>query len=247
MSLRRWGAQTRMELALVSRNGESLLLTLALPVMILVFFSVVDVLPTGSVTGDPVDFLAPGVLALAVMSSALVNLAIGTGFDRQYGVLKRLGATPLTRLELLAAKVAVVLVVEAVQLTVLVLVGVALGWSPGAGLGLVIVGSLLATVGFAGIGLTLAGTLPGLVALAAANGLYFVLLLSSGMIIPLDELPGSARPVLRLLPSTALADIAHGAVGANGSLGARPWLVLAAWGLVAPLVASRLFTWEPAR
>ena len=94
--------------------------------LLLVFFCVVDVLPTG--TDDPVDFLAPGVLALAVMSTAMVGLGIATGFERQYGVLKRLGATPLGRPALLAAKTTAVVVVEAVQVAVLVPVALLLGW-----------------------------------------------------------------------------------------------------------------------
>jgi 16S rRNA (adenine1518-N6/adenine1519-N6)-dimethyltransferase len=81
---------------------------------LLVFFSLVDVLPIDA--DDPVDFLAPGVLSLAVMSTAMVNLAISTGFERQYLVLKRLGTTPLGRPALLAAKTVAVVVVELVQL-----------------------------------------------------------------------------------------------------------------------------------
>ena len=69
------------------------------------FFSVVDVLPKGDFRHS-VDYLTPGVLALAVMSTGMVQLAIGTAFERQYGVLKRLGATPLGRPRLLAAKTA---------------------------------------------------------------------------------------------------------------------------------------------
>src|SRR5438045_343160 len=94
--MRRWRAQTRAEVVMTLRRGESVLLTLVIPVMLLVFFSLVDVLPTGR--KHPVDFLAPGVLALAVMSTAMVGLGIATGFERQYGVLKRLGSTPLGRL-----------------------------------------------------------------------------------------------------------------------------------------------------
>jgi hypothetical protein len=120
--------QVRAELQLVARNGEQLLLTLGIPVMLLVFFSLVDVLPTG--TDDPIDFLAPGVLALAVMSTAMVSLGIATGFERTYLVLKRLGATPLGRGRLIAAKIVAVVVVEMVQFAVLVPVSYALGWNP---------------------------------------------------------------------------------------------------------------------
>jgi ABC-2 type transport system permease protein len=94
-------AQTRLELTVTLRNGESLLVTVGIPVGCLLFFSTVDVLP---IEGKAVDFLAPGVLALAVLSTAFANLAISTGFDRSYGVLKRLGATPLGRQRLIAAK-----------------------------------------------------------------------------------------------------------------------------------------------
>ena len=120
-------AHLRLELALLARNGESLLLTLGIPALLLVFFANVDVLP---IDGEPIDFLAPGVLSLAVLSTALVNLAIGTAFEREYGVLKRLGATPLGRPRLLAAKTFAILVVEAVQVAVLWALALALGWDP---------------------------------------------------------------------------------------------------------------------
>ena len=162
--------QIGTEVRLVGRNGEQLLLTLGIPVLLLVFFSLVDVLPTG--TDDPVDFLAPGVLALAVMSTSMVSLGIGTGFERTYHVLKRLGATPLGRTRLIAAKIASVVVVELVQLAVLVPVAYALGWRPGSPNWLLAIGGVvLGTMAFAGIGLSLAGRLRGEINLAAQNGL----------------------------------------------------------------------------
>ncbi|MBI5090275.1 MAG: ABC transporter permease, partial [Actinobacteria bacterium] len=194
--------QIRTEVQLVARNGEQLLLTLGIPVLLLVFFSLVDVLPTEEATrsGDPVDFLAPGVLALAVMSTAMVSLGIGTGFERTYLVLKRLGATPLGRTRLVIAKIVGVLVVELVQFAVLVPVAYALGWRPdGARWPLAIVAVVLGTTAFAGIGLTLAGRLRGEINLAAQNGIYLVLLLLGGMVIPFGELPAPLRAVAREL------------------------------------------------
>jgi ABC-2 type transport system permease protein len=239
-------AQTRIELALTVRRGESVLLTLGIPVLLLVFFSVVDVLPLPTGTEDPVDFLAPGVLALAVMSTGMVGLGIATGFERSYGVLKRLGATPLGRPALLAAKTTAVIAIEAVQFAVLVPVAYALGWRPAAGFTLL--GALLAvvlgTIAFSGIGLALAGRLRGEVNLAAANGLYLVLLLLGGMVIPLDELPGPLRWLARLLPAGALSDALHGALSAAEGVPARAWIVLVAWAVGAPLLAARTFRWE---
>ena len=235
-------AQTRVELTLTLRRGESVLLALGIPVLLLVFFSTVDVLPTG--TAEPIDFLAPGVLALAVMSTAMVGLGIATGFERQYGVLKRLGASPLGRPALLAAKTLAVLAVEVVQVAVLVVVALLLGWDPAGSALAAGFAMLLATVGFAGAGLLMAGTMRGEVVLAAANGLYLVLLLLGGMVIPLAKLPAVARAAARLLPAAALSDALHGAFAAAGHVPARAWLVLAAWAVVAPVVAALTFRWE---
>lgn len=235
--------QARVETTLSLRRGESLLLTLGIPVGLLVFFSVVDVLPIDG--DDPVRFLAPGVLALAVMSSAMVNLAISTGFERQYLVLKRLGATPLGRGRLLGAKTIAVGLLIAVQVVVLSAVALALGWDPDtAGIPLALAGIVLATVGFAGLGLLMAGTLRAEMTLALANGLYLVLLLLGGMVIPLDELPGAVAAVAELLPSAALADVTFGALTPGESIEARSWVVLAVWAVAAPLAARRWFRWE---
>ncbi len=233
-------AHLRLELTLLVRNGESLLLTLGIPVLLLVFFANVDVLP---IDDEPIEFLAPGVLALAVLSTALVNLAISTGFEREYGVLKRLGATPLGRPRLLAAKTLAILAVEVVQLAVLWLVALALGWDPAPRAGF-LAAALLGTVACGGIGLCLAGSLKALVTLAAANGLYILLLLLSGMVIPLHELPGPLRAIARALPSGALAEAVRGTLTEGGSVPGRAWVVLAAWAVASPLLASRLFRWE---
>jgi ABC-2 type transport system permease protein len=239
--MRPYLAHLRLELAVLARNGESLLLTLGIPVLLLSFFAKVDVLP---IDGEPIDFLAPGVIALAILSTSLVNLAIGTSFEREYGVLKRLGSTPLGRPRLLAAKTTAIAVVEVVQVAVLWLLALALGWDPSVQPLPVLAAVLLGTIACAGLGLTMAGRLPALVTLAAANGLYLVLLLLSGMVIPLDELPGPARAVARALPSGALADAVRGALTAGVDIPGGAWLVLGAWAIAAPLAAVKLFRWE---
>jgi ABC-2 type transport system permease protein len=230
-----------VELALTLRRGESVLLSLGIPVLLLVFFSFVDVLPTG--TDDPIDFLAPGVLALAVMSTAMVGLGIATGFERQYGVLKRLGSTPLGRPALLTAKTLAILAVELLQVAVLAGVSLLLGWRPSGSVAAMVPAMLLATVAFAGLGLLMAGRLRGEAVLAAANGLYLVLLLLGGMVIPVGELPGALRAVARALPAAALSDVLHAASTAAAVPG-RAWLVLAAWAVAAPLAAAVSFRWE---
>lgn len=241
--MNRFIAQWRAELRVVVANPEQLLVTLGIPLLLVVFFSRVDVLPTGDAA--PIDFLAPGVIALAVMSTAMVSLGISTGFQRSYRVLKRLGATPLGRGRLLGAKVATIAAVEVVQFAVLVPVALALGWSPTrpnwlAALGAVIVG----TMAFAGLGLTLAGRLRAEVNLAAQNGLYLLLLLLGGMIISVDELPAALRAVALALPSGALADVLRESLAHAGTRPGVSWVILAAWALSAPAVAALSFRWE---
>jgi ABC-2 type transport system permease protein len=235
--------QLRAELRRVASNGEQLLLTLGIPVLLLVFFSLVDVLPTG--TKEPIDFLAPGILALATMSTAMVSLGIGTGFERGYHVLKRLGTTPLGRPRLIAAKIGSVIAVEIVQFAVLIPVAFALGWNPDSPNWLLgVIAVIVGTMAFAGIGLTLAGRLPAEINLAALNGLYLVLLLLGGIVIPFAKLPGAIRAVAHALPSGALADVLREALSNAGTQPTRSWVVLCIWAVAAPLLAARLFRWD---
>lgn len=231
----------RMELLLTLRRGESVLLTFLIPVVILAFFSLVDVLPTG--TDDPVDFLVPGVLALSVMSTAMTGLAIATGFERSTGVLKRLAITPLARRDLIAAKAGAVLGVEVLQVALLLVIGMALGWNASSGLGLALLAMVLATVAFAGIGMLMAGTLPSLTTLALANAVHVVLLLMGGVVVPIDDMPAALRAVARALPIGSLSDITHAALGGHMT-SARAWIVLGAWAIGAPALAAWRFRWE---
>lgn len=238
--MRRILLQFRAEWNVIARNSEQLLLTLVIPLVLLGFFGSVDILPLGD--GDPLDVLVPGVLAVAVMSSAMVSLGIATGFERSYLVLKRLGATPLRRGELVLAKALAVFAVEVVQTVLLVALGVALGWRTDATQVLLAVPAvLLGTMAFAGIGLVLAGRLRAEVNLAAQNGLYVILLLAGGMIVPASELPSPMRSIVEWLPPEALAAVlSHALVGADAG---SQWWVLATWAVVVPPIAARRFRW----
>src|SRR4051812_8917792 len=239
-------AQASMESRLMVRNGEQLLLALVIPLLVLV----------GGVAGAhrigihfderAVDALTPGVLALAVMSTAFTSLAIATGFERRYGVIKRLGASPLSRTGLLAGKISAVLAVQAIQLAVLIGTGFALGWNPVGGadavLG-VILTVLCGTAAFASLGLLMAGVLRAEATLAAANLLYLLLLVGGAVLTPVDEYPAGMQGVVRLLPSAALANgIANSTIE-----GVIPWaaaLSLALWAAVLGYLVSRTFRWD---
>jgi ABC-2 type transport system permease protein len=235
-------AQTRVEMLLTLRRGESLLVTLVIPLGILVFFSSVDAVNT--TYKEPVDFLVPGVLALAVMSSAMVSLGIATGYERRYGVLKRLGSTPLSRAGLLSAKTLNVLALELVQAAVIVIAGLALGWSPTGGLVAAVVLLLVGTVAFAGIGMLLAGTLRAEANLAVANGLFLVLLFLGGMAYPLSKLPDALETVAKALPAAALSETVRAVLTPGRAFPAGELAVLLIWAVAAPLAAARWFRWE---
>lgn len=241
--MKAFAAQLRIELVLAARRGETLLLTIGIPLGLLVFFSLVDVLPLPSGIDDPVDFLAPGVLALAILSTGMVQTAIGVAFERQYGVLKRLGVTPLGRPRLLGAKLVATLLIELVQLVVLGIAAVLLGWDPSLAAGAVLGAVVLGTAAFGGLGLLMAGRLRGEVTLAAANGLYIVLLLIGGMVFPLSELPGALRSVAEVLPAAALAEVL-GSAAVGDLAGGRWWLTLVGWAIAAPVAAALTFRWE---
>jgi ABC-2 type transport system permease protein len=234
-------AQARAELLLQLRRGENLIVTLAIPLGVLVFFAQVDAISTD--LDEPVDFLVPGVLALSVMAAAMVSLGIATGFERRYGVLKRLGSTPLSRGGLLTAKTATVLVLEVVQFVLVIATGLALGWDFQRGvvpaLGLL----LLGTVAFAGIGLLMAGTLRAEANLAASNALFLVLLFLGGMAYPLERLPDAVEAVARVLPAAALSETVRSVLSSE-SFPAGEFVVLVAWAVLAPLAAARWFRWE---
>jgi ABC-2 type transport system permease protein len=238
-------AQTRMETRLLLRNGEQLLIAAVIPVIVLVG----GVLASGRIglefPAGAVDTLTPGVLALAIMSTSFTSLAIATGFERRYGVLKRLGASPLPRSGLLLGKVGALLVVELLQVLLIAVVARLFGWAPSPGavglLGAAVV-ALLGTAAFASLGLALAGAVRAEATLAAANLAYLLLMAGGAVVIPSTSY-GAAGPVLELLPSGALGNGLRAAL-VEGAVPVVPLVVLAAWTAVGTALTARTFRWE---
>jgi ABC-2 type transport system permease protein len=234
-------AQTRMELRLLLRNGEQVGLTLVIPLLLTLFFN----LPLlYSLDGRRIDFVVPSILALSVMSAAFTGLAIGTGFERKYAVLKRLGATALPRDVLLLAKTLAVLMLEVIQAALVCALGFALGWHPHGDPVWAVLLIALATVAFGGLGLLLAGTLRAEVTLAAANLIWIVLLFCGGIAIPLSKYPQGVADVLRNLPSAALSDGLHSVLQDGAGMPVRPLVTLLVWAALALPAAARWFRWE---
>lgn len=240
--LRQVATQAAMESRLMLRNGEQLLLAVVIPVIVLVG-GVLAGRHVGMDFGRPlVDVLTPGVLALAVMSTSFTSLAIATGFERRYGVLKRLGSSPLPRHGLLLGKIGALLLVQVLQVLVIGAVALALGWDPRGGWLAAPATIVLGTAAFASLGLLLAGVLRAEATLAAANLVYLLLLAGGGVVLPTDSY-GSAGALLRLLPSGALGDGLRSAFE-RGTPDLGALLVLAVWAVTGATLAGRWFRWE---
>ncbi|MBN4926497.1 ABC transporter permease [Hoyosella rhizosphaerae] len=232
------GAQTRLELLLLLRNGEQLLLTLLIPITLLIGFTV---MPFGDIPEPRAAAVIPGILALAVMSTAFTGQAIAVGFDRRYGALKRLGATPLPTWAIIAGKSCAVVLVVCLQMIILGTVAVALGWRPGFGALLAAVpGVALGTVAFAAMGLFLGGWLRAEIVLALANILWFVLA-GVGSIVLMAHISGETgyRGIAQLIPSGALVDALS--VGLGGGTSLLGLAVLAVWAGIFGFAAMRTF------
>lgn len=230
----------RVETALTLRNGEQILLTVLIPLALLVGLSVLDILPVPAAAGvSATDWVTPRIMALAVMSSAFTGQAIALGFDRRYGVLKRLAATALPRWLLVAGRVVAALVVVAVQVVVLGVVAFALGWSPdAAGTALALIPLVLGTLSFGALGVLLGGALRADIVLALANIVWFVLLLAGGILLGPATLPDALGTIVALLPSGALAQ-AMRATLVDGALPPQPLVVLVVWAAAAGVLAGR--------
>jgi ABC-2 type transport system permease protein len=240
-TMQRLTAQTRMELTLLIRNGEQLLLTIVIPTIVLLLFATAPVI---DLPGRRIDFVAPGVLGLALLSTAFTGQAIATGFERRYAVLRRLGATPLSRSTLLIAKTLAVLAVEALQIALLIAVAYALGWHPHGDPAAVIALLALGTAAFSGLGLLMAGTLRAEATLAAANLVFLLLLALGGVVVPLHDFGSPLRDVLSWLPISALTDGLRHVLRNATSVPLHDWVTLAAWAVGSITVAARTFRWD---
>jgi ABC-2 type transport system permease protein len=239
--LQRIGAQARFDVTAMLRNGEQLLLTVILPMLVLVGLARSSVVELGD--GPRIALATPGVLALALISTSFTGQAIGTGFDRRAGLLRLLGTTPLGRSGLIAGRIVAVLSVQVIQLVLLGAVALALGWRPAAaGILPAIVAGVLGTAAFVSLGLLLAGTLRAEAVLAVANLVWVLLLAGGGVVLAADRY-GPWGDVVRWLPSGALGDALRETL-ARGGWPVLDLVILLAWTAILAGAATRWFRWS---
>lgn len=231
-------AIAKADLQINLRQSEAVLLTFLIPLGLLLFVGFTGIL------GIEVETLVPGLFALAVLSSAFVSLAIGTGFNRQFGVLKRFGATPVPPLSLVLGKALAVTATELLQVVLLwATAAIFFDWSPDVKVFGLLAAFVLGTVGPAGLALLIAGRFKAATTLALANGLYFVFLGIGDIFVPSEYLSDSVLALSNLLPAAPLAALFRWSTGV-GDITAATWIALVAWAVFAPLLASRFFRWE---
>ncbi|GED98077.1 ABC transporter permease [Gordonia crocea] len=237
-------AQSALELRLLLRNGEQLLLTMFIPITLLIGLCLI---PLSTDAGDSPSARAhtflPVILAVAIMSTAFTGQAIAVGFDRRYGALKRLGATAIPRWGIIAGKSIAVLIVVLAQMVLLSGIAAVFGWRPNAGgMGYAAVAIVLGTVMFAALGLALGGTGKAEVVLAAANLIWFVLAGFASLVVLGSRVPDGARTFARGTPSGALADALREA--GEGRFALPAFLVLAVWAVLGTAAAVKWFRFD---
>jgi len=235
-------ATAALEVRLMMRNGEQLLLTLGIPVLLLLGLSTLHFVTLGP--GPAIQWAMPGVMTLAIMSTAFTAQAIATGFDRRSGAMTFIGSTPLGRLGLLAGKTLAVIVIELIQFAILVPIAYALSWHPHGDPVSVVAYLIVGTAAFSSLGFALAGALRAEAVLAAANAIWLALLFVGGTVIPLDRLPHGLALVAAATPSGALGAGLRSVLVHGDSLAAWPLLVLCGWTVFGVVVAARTFKWD---
>ncbi|WP_304275030.1 ABC transporter permease [Rothia mucilaginosa] len=238
--------QGRYETMAMLRNGEQLMLNIIFPVMALFalrFTGLIDEY-ANSVGVSRMDAAVPGVLALCVISTALSGQGIATGFDRRYGVLRFLATTPLGRNGLIMGKCIAVLVVVAIQFTLVAALGYGLGWRPDAiAVSRSIITMLMGAGAFTALGLLIAGTVRAEATLAIVNIAWVILAGAGGVVFPLKSFPDWYAGIVAWSPSAALGDALRGNFIQHQWL-ADPHWVLIVWTVVIGFVASRKFKWS---
>lgn len=226
-------SQTGMELRLTLRRGESLVVTLAIPLLVLGFIP------------QDVQFLVPGVLALSVVATSMVSFAISTAYDRSYGVLKLLGGSPLGRGRLIGAKLLSILAIQAVQVGCVAGLGLALGWDPvPSGVPAAVVVIVVGSAAFTGLGMLMAGTLRAEATLAVSNLLFVLFIPFGGVVLPVESMPTAVADIAKLLPITAFSEALRLAFGGLPAVTSAPFALLVVWAVALVTAAVRTFKWE---
>lgn len=154
-----------------------------------------------------IDFLLPGIVALAIMQMAVFSVAFVFVDYKEKGILKRLLATPMKPYQFVTANVVTRLLVAVIQATLLILVGVYLFHAHVLGsVWLLIPPVILGGIMFLGMGFTISGLAKTVDAVPAiANLIVFPMLFLGGTFFPIDNMPNWLQHIVKYLPLTYLS------------------------------------------
>jgi len=234
-------AASALELKMLLRNGEQLLLAVVIPIAALIGMTTTTVV---NLTGPRIDTVTPGVLALAIMSTAFTSQAITTAFDRRYGVLKRLAAAGMGRGLLIAGKCGAALIVIVGQWVILGTIALILHWHPHGNAAWLVLIAVLGAAAFIGLALLIGGTLRAEAVLAIANVIWFALVIVGGVIIPLTKSPHWLRVIGDLTPAGALSSALRGVLQTGSAPAMASLAVLLGWIIIGWGGTVRWFQWQ---
>ena len=240
-ALRRILAHAGLETRVLLSNGEQLTVAVALPAMVLIGLWL---LPLGRLEGvAAVDTAVAATFATALISTSFTSQAILTGFDRRNGVLRWVATTPLGRSDYLAGKILATLTTHVLQVVVLGLIALIIGWRPELlGLAAMVPVWLIGTVAFGALGMLVAGTLRTEAVLAVSNLLFVLMVAAGGVAFPASTYPRILSGLVDLLPSGALGELLRACL-ASGSFSIGSVVVLLAWAVGGTLAVIRWFRW----
>ena len=239
--LRRILSHGNLEARILLSNAEQLMVAIALPALVLIGLWL---LPLGRLDGvAAIDTAVAATFATALISTSFTSQAIITGFDRRNGVLRWVATTPLGRGGYLAGKILATLATHVLQVLVLGVIALIIGWRPELpGLLAAVPVWLTGTVAFGALGLLVAGTLRTEAVLAVSNLVFVLLVAVGGVAFPASSYPRILGGLVDLLPSGALGELLRACL-ASGAFSPGSALVLLAWAVAGVLAVVRWFRW----
>ena len=197
---------------------------------------------------SPIVLMTVGMITYCVITAAFEGLVPKIVRQRDAGILKRLGGTPLRRWVFVAGKALSASVLVFVETALIFVVGLVSTdvtvagswWLLG---GMLLLGTFtLAALGFIVSNLT--SSPDG--AVVAVHAIYIPMLLLCGAFVPVEALPGVLQVVAKAFPLTYFATPFRSVMTEGASLAAvgRDLVVLAGWTVGSWIVAVKTLRWQ---
>jgi len=208
------------------------------------------------VSGEPlraqdlqyIDFLAPGILAMAIMQSGVYGLALFIVSSREKRILKRLHATPAGAAYILAGRIVPALLISFIQTALLLTLAVfAFGVQIVGNIGILLIAAGFGAIVFISLGFLVSSVSKSVDSAENLTGLVtFPMFFLGGVFIPIERLPEAVQVLAYMMPLTYFSDALRQVMIHGGGFAeiAVDLGVLALFALVVFALAVKLFRWE---